>query len=70
MTPQQIIEYARHEELITVALVARAAGMSSRTIVRDWKRRRYPVTKIGRTVLLPSALVLSTYFPHRISGHS
>lgn len=61
-SPQAILEQARREELIALELVARATTVSARRVLRDWRARQLPVTQIGRTVLLPSRLVLSVYF--------
>lgn len=60
---QQVIALAEREEFIAAELVARALSLSSRQVLRDWRRRRYPEIKIGRTILLQSSLVLSVYFP-------
>lgn len=59
---QQVIAMAAREEFIAAELVARALSLSSRQVLRDWRRRRYPEVKIGRTVLLQSSLVMAAYF--------
>lgn len=63
---QQVLAEATREEFIAAELVARALRTSSRTLLRDWRRRCHPETRVGRSVLLPAGLVLRTYFPHHV----
>jgi hypothetical protein len=67
---KQLLDEAAREEFVAVALVARALQQNGRRVLRDWKKRNYPVTRIGRTILLHAPLVVRTYFPHAVSGHS
>lgn len=64
-SPTDILDQARREELIPLDLVARATTISARKVLRDWQKRHLPYTKIGRTILLPSRLMLETYFPQQ-----
>lgn len=48
---------------MTPVLVARALGRSKRKLLRDWRRRGKPETRVGRDVPLASYLVLEIYFP-------
>lgn len=66
---EQLLAEARREELVAVELVARAVRASRRQVLRDWRGRKLPVTRVGRDVWLASSLVLSTYFPHLNSGN-
>lgn len=59
---RQILELAAREEYLAADLVARALTLSSRQVIRDWRRRQLREVRVGRTILLPSALVISTYF--------
>lgn len=61
-SPQEILDQARREELIALELVARATTVSAHQILRDWRSKKLPFTKIGRTVLLPARLMLRVYF--------
>lgn len=65
---KQLLAEAAREELVGIALVARALRQDRRRVLRDWRRRGQPETRVGREVLLASQLVLSTYFPHAIPG--
>lgn len=66
---KQLLAAADREEVIAAELVARALGQSKRRLLRDWRKRGKPETRVGRQVLLAAALVLVTYFPHRDSGN-
>lgn len=59
---------SKPEEIIDAGLVARALGQSKRKLLRDWRRRGKPETRVGRDVLLASRLVLEVYFPHHGNG--
>ncbi len=59
---RKVLELAEREEYLAAELVARALSRSSRQIVRDWRRRQLREVRVGRTILLPSTLVISTYF--------
>lgn len=62
---QRILAEAEREEFLTLDLVARALRWESRRVLRDWAhRRKYPITRVGRAVMLSSTLVIRTYFPH------
>ena len=66
---KQLLAVAAREDVIDVAIVARALGKSRRKLLRDWRKRGNPETRVGRDVSLASTLVLRTYFPHHIPGH-
>jgi len=66
---KQLLAVAACEDVIDVAIVARALGTSRRKLLRDWRKRGKPETRVGRDISLASTLVLQTYFPHHLSGH-
>lgn len=66
---RQLLSAAVREEVVGADLVARALGCSKRKLLRDWRSRKKPETKVGRDTLLSSRLVLEIYFPHQLSGH-
>lgn len=59
---RQVLDAAVREEYLAVDLVARALSLSSRQVIRDWRRRHLREIRVGRTILFPAALVVSTYF--------
>ena len=59
---RKLLELADREEYLAADLVARALTLSSRQVMRDWRRRQLREVRVGRTILLPSALVVITYF--------
>lgn len=60
---RQIEAAAQREVFLRADLIARALTVSSRQFLRDWRRRKFPETRVGRrTVLLPARLVYATYF--------
>ncbi len=70
ITPRELLDLARTEELIAIELLARAFKTTRRKVLRDWESRQHPVTSIGRTIYFSSALVIQSYFPHAVSGRS
>lgn len=67
---KQLLSAAGREDVIDAGLVARALGQSKRKLLRDWRRRGQPETRVGRDSLLASRLVLAIYFPHHdVSGN-
>lgn len=58
---RQVTELATREQVIDADTVARALAIPSRTLLRDWRRRKLPEEKVGRTILLPARLVIETY---------
>jgi len=66
---KQLLAAADREDVVSADLVARALGQSKRRLLRDWRSRHKPETRVGREILLASRLVLEIYFPHHISGH-
>jgi hypothetical protein len=61
---KELIAAARREEVVSSDLVARALGQPKRRLLRDWRKRNQPETRVGREIMLASTLVLSIYFPH------
>lgn len=66
---KQLLSAVAREDLVDAGLVARALGRSKRKLLRDWRKRGKPETRVGRDVLLASRLVLAVYFPHHVSGN-
>ena len=66
---RQLLAALDREDVVDAGLVARALGQSKRKVLRDWRKRAQPETRVGRDVLLASRLVLQIYFPHRFSGN-
>lgn len=66
---KQLLSIAAREDVIDVGVVARALGKSKRKVLRDWRKRQQPETRVGRDVMLASRLVLAIYFPHHVSGN-
>jgi len=62
-TRQLLIAVSR-EDVVDVDLVARALSVSKRTMLRDWRRRNLPETRVGKEIRLSSDLVIETYFKH------
>lgn len=65
---KKLLEDAKREEFLAADLVARALRQDRRRVIRDWRRRELPETRVGRAILFPSAIVLATYFSHAPSG--
>lgn len=61
---KQLLAAAVREDVVDAGLVARALGQSKRKLLRDWRKRGQPETRVGRDSLLASKLVMATYFPH------
>jgi hypothetical protein len=59
---RRLFAEAEREPFVSIWLLARAVGCSTRRVRRDWTRRGYPVTRIGREDRLPAELALATYF--------
>lgn len=66
---RQVLDMADREQVIDADVVARALTVSSRTLLRDWRRRNLPEQKIGRTILLPVRTVIETYRTVLVSGN-
>lgn len=62
---KQLLSAVAREEVVDAGLVARALGRSKRKLLRDWRKRGQPETRVGRDILLASRLVLEIYFPHQ-----
>lgn len=61
---KELLSAVSREEVVDSGLVCRALNLSKRKLLRDWRRRQKPETKVGREILLASRLVMETYFPH------
>lgn len=62
---RQVLAEAEREEFVSLDLVARALRWENRRVLRDWMwRRQFPITRVGRAVMLSSTLVVRAYFPH------
>lgn len=59
---KQLLAAAAREEVVDSDLVARALTVPKWKLLRDWKRRKQPVTRVGRTILFSSRRVLAEYF--------
>jgi len=66
---KQLLAAAAREDVVDAGLVARALGQSKRKLLRDWRRRGQPETRVGRESLLASRIVITIYFPHHVSGN-
>lgn len=66
---KQLLAAVAREDVVDIGLVSRALGQPRRKIIRDWRRRGQPETRVGRDIMLASSLVLKTYFPHLPSGN-
>lgn len=62
---QRLRADAVHEEYVSLWLVARAVGCSSKRLRRDWNERGLPIpTRVGHEDRVVARIALQTYFPH------
>jgi hypothetical protein len=66
LSARDVLAMAAREEFIALDVLARALKTSRKTLLRDWEGRRYPMTTLGRRILLASTFVVRAYFPHTI----
>ena len=62
---KELLAATAREEVVDSDLVARALTVPKWKLLRDWRRRKQPETRVGRTILFSSQRVLTIYFPHR-----
>ncbi|HVH28302.1 MAG TPA: hypothetical protein VM818_16165 [Vicinamibacterales bacterium] len=53
---------AQREAFIAADVIARALTVSTRTLLRDWRRQQLPETKVGRCILFPARTAYAKYF--------
>lgn len=61
---KELLAVAAREDVVSSDLVARALTVPKWKLLRDWRRRKHPVTKVGRDILFSADLTMRTYFPH------
>lgn len=60
----RLLAEAKQEEFVSLWLLARALGISTRRLRRDWKERGQHVTRVGFEDRIVARQAIAAYFPH------
>lgn len=70
LSAKDVLAACEREEFIALDVLARALKASRKVLLKDWESRRYPMTTLGRRILLASTFVVRAYFSHTLHAET